>query len=121
TFVSCSGYASFRSPLNFSSPNPDTFDPSRWLAPFPNDNNPPPKQGGSNSAFNPFSLGPRNCLGRNLAYLELRLILARVLWEFDFELVDKEWRWEGQKSWILWEKRGLEVRIHNRERKRRET
>ncbi len=34
-----------------------------------------------------------------------------------FEFVDKEWRWEGQKSWILWEKRGLEVRIHNRERK----
>ncbi|KAL8983732.1 MAG: hypothetical protein Q9205_002101 [Flavoplaca limonia] len=117
TFVSCSGYASFRSPLNFPSPNPDTFDPSRWLAPFPDDNNPPPKQGGSNSAFNPFSLGPRNCLGRNLAYLELRLILARLLWEFDFELVNKEWRWEGQKSWILWEKRGLEVSIHNRERK----
>lgn len=30
-------------------------------------------------AFQPFVLGPRNCIGRNLAYAEIRLILAKVL------------------------------------------
>ncbi|KAL8806673.1 MAG: hypothetical protein Q9182_001201 [Xanthomendoza sp. 2 TL-2023] len=64
-------------------------------------------------AFHPFSLGPRNCLGRNLAYLELRLILARLLWEFEFELVDHGWEWGSQKSWILWEKRPLRVRVRS--------
>ncbi|KAI4221136.1 MAG: hypothetical protein L6R40_008651, partial [Gallowayella cf. fulva] len=99
TFVSASGYASNHSILNFPK-STSTFDPSRWLT-GPN----LPKQG--QSAFNPFSLGPRNCLGRNLAYLGLRLILSRLLWEFDFELMDKEWSWDLQKSWILWEKSPL--------------
>lgn len=102
-YVSASGYASNRSELNFPD-SPSKFDPSRWLPPSS-----VPKSG--QSAFNPFSLGPRNCLGRNLAYLELRLILSHLLWAFDFELADKEWSWEKQKSWILWEKTPLNVRL----------
>ncbi|KAL8704284.1 MAG: hypothetical protein Q9201_002538 [Fulgogasparrea decipioides] len=118
TFVSCPGYASNRSALNFPS-SPNEFNPSRWLSSSssspPNNNSlPPMKQGTHQSAFNPFSLGPRNCLGRNLAYLELRLILARLVWEFDVELVDKAWRWDGQKSWILWEKSGLLCMVKGR-------
>lgn len=65
-------------------------------------------------AFNPFSLGPRRCLGRNLAYLEMQLVLAHLIWAFDFEPVEDEeppWSWEQQKSWILWEKKSLNVRI----------
>lgn len=103
TFVSCPGYASNRSSINFPN-SPSTFDPTRWLPP----SNPSKT---SPSAFNPFSLGPRNCLGRNLAYLEMRLILAHLLWTFDFEAEDKGWRWEDQKTWILWEKRPLNVKI----------
>ncbi|KAI4225731.1 MAG: hypothetical protein L6R36_003694 [Xanthoria steineri] len=112
TFVSCSSYASSRSPLHFPF-SPDIFIPSRWLPNNDPQSPPPPKQGTATSAFHPFSLGPRNCLGRNLAYLELRLILARLVWEFDFEFVGRGWRWEGQKSWILWEKGALEVRVHS--------
>lgn len=89
--------------MNFPE-SPNTFDPSRWL-PQSNES----KLGAS--AFNPFSLGPRNCLGRNLAYLEMRLILSHLLWQFNFEAVDKDWRWEDQKTWILWEKRPLNARI----------
>ena len=106
TFVSCSGYASNRSSLNFPS-SPSVFDPSRWLQPSNSSKADP-------SAFNPFSLGPRNCLGRNLAYLEMRLILAYLLWHFDFETEGKAWRWEDQKTWILWEKKPLNVRIRER-------
>lgn len=103
TYVSASGYASNRSASNFAD-SPFRFDPSRWLQPSSAS-----KSG--QSAFNPFSLGPRNCLGRNLAYLELRLILSRLIWTFDFELVNKDWSWEKQKSWILWEKTPLNVQL----------
>lgn len=106
TFVSASGYASNRSPLNFSH-EAELFDPSRWLV--ADGMTKPP------AAFNPFSLGPRNCLGRNLAYLEMRLILARLLWHFDFQTEEEHpGGWEQQKSWILWEKRPLNIRVKSR-------
>lgn len=85
----------------------EIFDPSHWLL-RPNNSKTGP------SAFNPFSLGPRNCLGRNLAYLEMRLILSHLLWQFDFQAVDRSWRWENQKTWILWEKRPLNVEVRIR-------
>ncbi|CAF9926361.1 hypothetical protein IMSHALPRED_006941 [Imshaugia aleurites] len=107
TFVACPGYASNRSLLNFPD-SPSTFDPSRWLPPSNLS-----KVG--SSAFNPFSLGPRNCLGRNLAYLEMRLILAHLLWHFEFEAEDSAWNWEDQKTWILWEKKPLKVKIRIRD------
>ena len=112
THVSASGYASNRSTLNFPD-NPTDFRPSRWLSDSPN------KKGdngttSSKSAFNPFSLGPRNCLGRNLAYLEMRLILAHLLWAFDFETESPISKWEEQKTWILWEKSPLPVKIRQR-------
>ena len=119
TFVSASGYASNRSPSNFPV-DPARFDPTRWLEP----DGTLSKQ---SFAFYPFSLGPRNCIGRNLAYLEMRLILSRLLWHFDLESAGKalnretagdeqqqDWKWEDQKSWILWEKRSLHVGISER-------
>ena len=56
----------------------------------------------------------RNCLGRHLAYLEMRLILAILLWHFNFEQVDKNHRWKKQQSFLLWQKGSLKVRIKNR-------
>lgn len=56
----------------------------------------------------PFSVGPRNCIGRNLANAEMRLILTRVLWKFDLELCpESATRWDEQRSFILWEKKPL--------------
>jgi cytochrome P450 len=34
----------------------------------------------------PFSLGPRNCVGKLLALAEARLVTAKLLWHFDIEL-----------------------------------
>lgn len=34
----------------------------------------------------PFSLGPRNCIGKLLAQAEAKLVLAKLLWHFDVEL-----------------------------------
>lgn len=42
---------------------------------------------------------------RSLAYIEMRLILARVLWNFDLRLADDSKDWLGrQKIYLLWEK-----------------
>ena len=39
-------------------------------------------------AFQPFNVGPRNCIGINLAYAEMYIILRRLMWEFDLSSVD---------------------------------
>lgn len=41
-----------------------------------------------NKAFAPFLLGPRGCIGKSLAYLEMSLALARMVWCMDFRAVD---------------------------------
>jgi cytochrome P450 len=63
----------------------------------------------------PFSVGPRNCIGRNLALAEMRLILARVLWNFDFELCPESERWAEQKVMSLWIKPELMCKVKVRE------
>ncbi len=61
-------------------PEPFAFVPERWIA------------GGSVSdadvacaqaAFCPFSIGPRGCIGKGLAYTEMATTLARVLFLYD--------------------------------------
>ena len=52
-------------------------------------------------AFQPFSVRPRNCVGKTLAYAEMRLILAKVLRNFEFELDEKTGDWMDQKTYIL--------------------
>lgn len=65
--------------------------------------------------LNPFLVGPRNCIGQALAYAEMRLILARLIWKFDMELCDdsKEWL-KDQKNYVLWEKPALHMRLVER-------
>jgi len=38
--------------------------------------------------FFPFSLGPRNCVGRPLALMEMRVVVVKLLQRFRFELCD---------------------------------
>ncbi|KAF2101263.1 cytochrome P450 monooxygenase [Rhizodiscina lignyota] len=67
------------------------------------------------AVLQPFSAGPRNCLGRNLAYAEMKLILARIIFNFDLQLVDKELKWmEQQKVYVLWQKPELMVKVNER-------
>lgn len=105
--VSVHQSAAYLSPRNFH--DPLTFAPERWLAAAPaqftNDNR---------SVFQPFSVGPRNCIGRNLAYNEMRLILARMLWNFDFRLCEESNEWYKQKSYTLWEKGPLMCTLKQR-------
>ncbi|RAQ99731.1 Cytochrome P450 [Stemphylium lycopersici] len=101
TRVSVSTFAAFRSPDNFS--NPEAFVPERWIPTDPlyeryaNDNR---------DVFQPFSFGPRNCIGRSLALYVIRLVAARLLWSYDFEMCDESAKsWMDQKMyWALWYK-----------------
>lgn len=111
--VSVSQYSANRSGQNFALP--DEFHPERWIdggggggrdARFVDDNR---------AALQPFSLGARNCIGRNLAYHEARLLLVSVLYDFDLELDPRSEDWHrGQAVYSLWEKVPLWVKLRQR-------
>jgi averantin hydroxylase len=51
-------------------------------------------------------------MGRNLANVEMRLILTRVLFDFDLELdKTRTGDWLDQKAFALWEKIPLWVKL----------
>ncbi|TVY23575.1 Cytochrome P450 monooxygenase [Lachnellula hyalina] len=66
-------------------PEPDSFLPERWLA-NEGDRLYPLKGG-----FRPFEFGPRNCIGQELAMLELKIVLTITAREFDIKSVYDEW------------------------------
>jgi averantin hydroxylase len=107
--VAVQQYAAARSSVNFH--RADEFLPQRWLGD-------PDFVGDRREASQPFSIGPRNCIGRQLAYAEMRLILAKILWHFDLELDEskmggRDWLAE-QGVWILWDKSPLWVHLKPR-------
>ncbi|KAI1394963.1 isotrichodermin C-15 hydroxylase [Hypoxylon fuscum] len=77
-FTICRNPRFFHDPLN--------FHPERWLRPehpkydtrFSNDDL---------KCFYPFSIGPRSCSGREIAWSQTRLFIAKVLWTFDLDMV----------------------------------
>lgn len=60
----------------------------------------------------PFSIGPRGCLGTNLAYMEMRIILAKLVWHFDWELLNQglDWRRDSRHD-LLWTKPEIRLRV----------
>ncbi|KAL1840908.1 hypothetical protein VTJ49DRAFT_7650 [Mycothermus thermophilus] len=106
TTVGVPHWASCQSKFNFHDAN--KFVPERWIAGerdavYEND---------ARDACQPFSYGPRNCLGRNLANAEMRLILAKLLWHFDLELQPESRGWrDKQKIFVLWDKDELNVKL----------
>lgn len=49
-----------------------------------------------------------------MAYHEMRIILARILWDFDLELGDRMEGWERQTIFGIWEKPPLMVKVSKR-------
>ncbi|KAI1209013.1 cytochrome P450 ClCP1 [Annulohypoxylon truncatum] len=84
---------------------PDSFAPERFMGDpkFKND---------QLDAMQPFSVGPRNCIGRNMAYAEMRLILARIIYNFDMVIADDSRDWvKIQKAYTLWKKPALNIHM----------
>lgn len=95
-------YSACRSPLNFK--DPDKFVPERWTG------EDPAYDGDHKDAAQFFSFGPRNCIGKNLAYVEARLIIAKLIWLFDWERCFNE-SWVDQKIYIVWDKGPLMMKL----------
>ncbi|RAK82729.1 cytochrome P450 [Aspergillus fijiensis CBS 313.89] len=109
TSVSLQAYTLNRDPSRFHAAT--SFCPERWLADA-SSNPDSPFYHDDRRAVQPFSMGPRNCLGQHLAWAEMRLILAKLLLAFDFEAVEgKQLQWEELRTFLLVEKRPLEVRV----------
>jgi len=103
TLVEMNAYTPAHVSSNFR--EPFSFRPERWLGD-------PRFNADIKGASQPFGIGPRGCIGRNLAYIEMRLVLARLLWNFDLELEEGSRTWSnGVKNYLFWEKRPLLVRL----------
>ncbi|KAL1897469.1 hypothetical protein Sste5346_004207 [Sporothrix stenoceras] len=93
----------FHNPKFFK--DPESFIPERWLGD-------PRFDSDQKVALQPFAVGPRNCIGKNLAYAEMRLILAKMIWNFEMELHPRSEGWlEKNVVYLLWEKPDLYVRL----------
>ncbi|MCJ1384126.1 hypothetical protein MMC17_007242 [Xylographa soralifera] len=103
TGVSMNQYAVYRSSTNFA--EPDTFAPARWLGD-------PRFAADKKEAFHPFSMGPRNCIAKTLGVSVTRFTLASLVRHFDLELSpETDELWPRQKSFIVWQKKPLMVRL----------
>ena len=60
----------------------------------------------------PFSIGPNACLGKRLAWTEMRLLLARLVWEFDVS-VDRDMVivWSKLRAMMNVEKKPVFLRL----------
>ncbi|KAF9891541.1 hypothetical protein FE257_004008 [Aspergillus nanangensis] len=93
----------FHHPNHFA--EPEAFIPERWLGD-------PKYENDKRMVLQPFSVGARDCIGKNLAYAEMRLILARMIWNFDLELDPRSEGWlERNVLHFLWDKPQLYIRL----------
>lgn len=52
----------------------------------------------------------------SLALLELRIILAKIVWKFDMELKDDTLDWvQANKNYVFWEKPALPIQFRRRQ------
>jgi len=84
----------------------------------------------SKRAFAPFQVGPRNCVGKNMAYMELLIAVARVIFLFDMRLTPGDHSGDGgpdkgpgrqrrgeyqTKDWLISERDGPVMEFKRRE------
>ncbi|KAK3938485.1 cytochrome P450 [Diplogelasinospora grovesii] len=131
TTVSVSPWAATHLDINWV--DPLSFRPERWLG-----------EGGGKygrdkkHASQPFSYGPRGCIGKNLSQIEQRLIICHLLYHFDMSNPtvgggkEKDWEMEiaadknklwdleddmrHMKAWLVWQKPDLWVKLKEVER-----
>ncbi|KAL3447890.1 cytochrome P450 [Aspergillus insuetus] len=68
--------------------NPEEFMPERWLATAEDSEADRKELQNLKNFCIPFSLGPRACIGRNLAYMEVSIVVAALVLNFEWELAE---------------------------------
>lgn len=86
--VSVSTYTVHRDPDIFGA-DPERYIPERWLQPDARD---------MQRGFLAFSQGGRGCLGRNIAYFQMQLVIAALVWRYDFALREEGWELEVMET-----------------------
>ncbi|KAK0711712.1 cytochrome P450 monooxygenase-like protein [Lasiosphaeris hirsuta] len=76
TIVQVPSYTVFRDERAFAQPN--EFIPERWTT--------RPELIRDRSVFIPFNTGPYGCVGKRLALIEIRRLVAELLWRFDVRI-----------------------------------
>lgn len=89
-----------------NAPSPHSWKPERWVG----------EAGKNGKPYTvPFSIGPRACLGINLAWMEMRIILAKVAYSMDWKFVGEPGYWPDRcRLTQLWKKAPLMVSFQNR-------
>ncbi|KAL7793870.1 cytochrome P450 [Trichoderma ceciliae] len=107
TKISVYQEATYHNPEHWVEPN--SYIPERWL-PKSHPLYDPKFKDDNHAVFKPFSYGPRDCIGKNLAYSEMRLIASRILHRFDIELAPGQEDWHSsQRTFVAWERGPLEI------------
>uniref|UniRef100_A0ACD6ALW1 Uncharacterized protein n=1 Tax=Avena sativa TaxID=4498 RepID=A0ACD6ALW1_AVESA len=89
------------------------FRPERWLSES--------EDGGGKLRYVPsntflaFNSGPRMCLGKDIAIMEMKTVMATILWNFDFEMLQGPPAVEQKLSVLLQMKNGLMVKVKERD------
>ena len=73
-------YAIQHNPVYY--PAPFSYRPERWIV---GEDTTKESVDLARSAFSAFSIGPVGCVGKNLAYVELMMTMARVVWSLDIK------------------------------------
>ncbi|KAF2172592.1 hypothetical protein M409DRAFT_49150 [Zasmidium cellare ATCC 36951] len=108
--VATAPWVAERHPDNFT--DPEKFAPERWLGAerYKND---------KLHASQPFGLGVRACVGKNLSYFEARLLMGQLIWNFDLSFDDsaeavaarKKWEEADMLVWHVWVKPPMLVKM----------
>lgn len=93
-------YAIHHNPAYFA--EPFRFVPERWLAGGEGDEKALARVALAQSAFCPFSIGPRGCIGKGLAYVEMGIALARMLFMYDLRAARGARQGEGGMPGAEW-------------------
>ncbi|KAI5861520.1 isotrichodermin C-15 hydroxylase [Durotheca rogersii] len=106
TVVGVWPWAMYRTPTLWTEPN--EFRPERFTG--------DPKYANDvREAFKPFFTGSRDCIGQNLALIEMRLILARMVFNFNMKRSNDpnshNWISKQKNAFIVWDKTPLPVQL----------
>ncbi|KAF7885216.1 hypothetical protein EAF00_011034 [Botryotinia globosa] len=91
-------------------PSPFTFIPERWI-PSSSPQVTKDSVALAQSAFCPFSIGPRGCIGKGVAYVELMTSLARVVFMYEMRMAEGYTVGEGSEDMEVSRRRKEEYQL----------